>query len=505
VTAVPEAVLARVELPVSPAEPLPPEEMQQLLSWELAPLVAQAAQGPSLVQGLVGRGLLDPQELRRLQAELGADSAAGESLGQLLLQHLQATGRLSPAQAEELRQWCSRHPGPAAEEALVCRWCPAGETPAPGGSSPQELHPWLVAAAPLERVRQWQQAVSATGRQFLGLVPLAACGWAAAWSHGDKAAEALVEIALPGTTIRLHFTGGKLAQLVQEPTGPAAPAGNEAPAAAGTFSGEAGPQWRFFPLAVSPGQGSAAASVSPEEMLRGLAAWSAREFPPAQELTPLHEPVPWTPPWQRPAWVAAACVALWGLVLLGLELPLHSRLARTQQQVMALQQQVDRLEEAKERLEAQHLLLKRLEQKSAQLQEQLLTRQQTLAQVQNTFLAPRRRMPQLLDRLGRIAPPELVLESLHWDARGRLTLRGWAADPDSVQRFVSALLVHLAEYLPQVVDDRLEHRAGPAGSLSVHFTLVLQLAGKQQPATAEHPGRKTPVQESRRPPASREF
>ncbi len=525
VASVPEAVLAQVDLPVPPGgaeSPLPQtawqrllplagrnaadaapgqeaaqkhlltrEEMEQLLSWELGPLVAQASRAPTLPEALWGLGLLAEEALFAQAPEGSPGAGSAFPAGEELLQHLVATGRLEPERAEQLRQWVAGHPGPPAEEALVCRYVPWQDASARAASSAEELSqgevfPWLVTAAPAAIVDRWQQAVEATGREFLGLVPLCCCAWAAV-QEGPLAEQpsAEVELVLPGRTVRLHFQKGAL-QRVENLPGRFAEAGSfgVAPDSAGPAAespAQTPARLRFGPLALARGGHESPGELSPRQMLHGLVAWAAGTGPEAQALSPLRRPVPWVPPWQRPRWIAAACVGAWLLVLLGLELPLRARLHQARQHEAALRHQVERLEEAKEREEARLARLKRLQQKRDQLQKELQLQQQTVARVQAAFHLRRRRVPELLERLRQLVPAELVLDALHWDARDRLTLQGWATGAEVVRQFEARVLEHLSDAAPAVLDDVLEQAPGPGGVPGVRFSFVVALDLAQVP------------------------
>ena len=148
------AVSALLDLPVSPDKPRPRAQMQELVRWELEPLLVQQNDSWSVGALLEGRGFLTPEQRREVAVE--AELAAAEGgrrriarFGELAVEK----GFVTSAQVEECLRM--RDTLVVEDDELRSGW----QAQAPEGSAGEQQVPWLACGIGSEIRRRLQTAL----------------------------------------------------------------------------------------------------------------------------------------------------------------------------------------------------------------------------------------------------------------------------------------------------------------------------------------------------------
>ncbi len=188
----PGVVPALLELPVDPKKPRPPEQMEDLVRWEMEPMLMQHTTLWSVGRILVGLGYLTEEQARAvidMQQGRGRPGAAEtdfevysfKRFGDLAIE----LGYIDHRQLDEclVRQEWLKTEG----EEVACGWT------AQEAAAHAELgsHRWLACAVSRTLLQRWVSVFSRHGVKLRSLYPLAGC--AAAVLGGEDAQRLLLE------------------------------------------------------------------------------------------------------------------------------------------------------------------------------------------------------------------------------------------------------------------------------------------------------------------------
>lgn len=152
----PGLVSALLELPVEPDKPRPPQQMQELIRWEMDPFIGEYSELWSIGAILQGRGYLTPEQRGLVAAELELRHAES---GRSLVRY----GEIALSQAlinrEQLEECLAIQEKLVAQDVtLSCGWGLQQ-----WGNSEDNHYAWLTCAMPDLRRKQWFSAFSASG------------------------------------------------------------------------------------------------------------------------------------------------------------------------------------------------------------------------------------------------------------------------------------------------------------------------------------------------------
>ncbi len=172
------------ELPVNPAKPRPPAQMQELVRWEVENLLIEYTALWSVGRLLVGSGYLDESQAREIiarqqqqrrtsSAALDMNNAPQHSLkqfGDLAVEY----GYITQAQLEDClkRQEWFRVDG----EEIACGWSPQVDK---RDKAVRETWPWLACGVSRKLLDHWVEAFALGGVKLDALYPLVGCATAA--------------------------------------------------------------------------------------------------------------------------------------------------------------------------------------------------------------------------------------------------------------------------------------------------------------------------------------
>lgn len=199
----PSAMSAMVELPVSPKNPKPVDQMHELVRWEVEPLLMQHQSQWTLGFLLEHYGFISAEQANEIQetqkkqtqslgVPRGPDRPASKRFGELALEF----GYVTREQVQSLfvvQDWLRTE-----EDEVQCGWSPQGEVEdAPG------VWNWLVTACYASTLHKWQELCEDNGLQLAGLMPSTG-NILALLEQADKSSIIIESNALTTTALRLH-------------------------------------------------------------------------------------------------------------------------------------------------------------------------------------------------------------------------------------------------------------------------------------------------------------
>lgn len=201
-----------VELPVSPSSPRPPDQMLELVRWELEPLLMQHTTLWAVGRILVGLGYLtEAQAIEVLDRQQGRKNGGAESAleiysfkryGEMAIE----MGFIDHRQMEEClaRQAWLQGSG----DDIACGWSAQptlNEQVAESGH-----YPWLVCGVNQGMMLQWAAAFAANGVVLDYLYPLVGCAATAPELLTKEAGDVLLIEAHAGLVAGLRVTAGSV-------------------------------------------------------------------------------------------------------------------------------------------------------------------------------------------------------------------------------------------------------------------------------------------------------
>lgn len=173
----PGVVPALLELPVDPKKPRPVEQMEDLVRWEMEPMLMQHTTLWSVGRILVGLGYLTEEQARAVidmqqgrgkpgGAEADLEIYSFKRFGDLAIE----LGYIERKQLDEclVRQEWLKTEG----EDIACGWAAQGN---PAHEENPGSHRWLGCAVSRALMQRWVAVFSRQGVRLQGLYPLAGC------------------------------------------------------------------------------------------------------------------------------------------------------------------------------------------------------------------------------------------------------------------------------------------------------------------------------------------
>ncbi len=209
----PGALSTLVELPVAPNSKRPPEQMLELVRWELEPLLMQHTTLWSVGRILVGLGYLTEAQatevLDRQQGRKGAENAltlevySFKRYGEMAIE----MGYINHRQMEECltRQAWLQGSG----EDIACGWS-AQLAPVSAEASESGHYPWLVSGVNQGMMQQWEAAFADSGVELEHLYPLVGCAATSPELAPSEAGDVLLIEAHAGLVAGVRVSAGSV-------------------------------------------------------------------------------------------------------------------------------------------------------------------------------------------------------------------------------------------------------------------------------------------------------
>ena len=171
----PTVLSTLIELPINPKKPRPLMQMQELVKWEVEPLLMQHTTQWSVGHLLVGRGYMTEEQA---EAVMDLQQAKPNPAGGLELSDKYASRRFGEL-AEELgyirtsqlkaclagQEWLKSD-----DEDIECGWVPQGEVDDVPGT-----YSWLVSCTNKSLLQRWTKTFRTQGITLQAMYPLAGC------------------------------------------------------------------------------------------------------------------------------------------------------------------------------------------------------------------------------------------------------------------------------------------------------------------------------------------
>jgi len=503
-----QAVAGVVQLPVSPGQPRPAAQMQELVRWELESVLAQSMAGRPLGAILVGRGHLTHREATEVGRYMGqsrpvqstpsgnAINSAGLRFGDTAVEMDYAT-RAQVDECLRIQQWFQ-----AGGDQYVCGCRPLSDEPVEQG-----VWRWMAAAISREARSDWRETFDSIGLRLAGVYPVAgaAAPWNGADTQGAKAASdeavAVVEVdpdqltcthlGAAGVTRFQHRqvttrsdAAARIAELcAADVCDRVLIAGhvNEPDELTQDTAAALGTPVAMMRAEVTDAEASNAAGHGCARLLGAARSAIARDAS-AFALPAIAPTDPPPPRLRQPrAWWAAAAVLVL-LSLVGAEALLRTHLASAEQlatqrrdELRQIDDHIDETRAHNRRVTAMRETLAEQERTAGQLDQQLHF---------FTHQLDRRAawLSTLLNTLGDVTPPGVVIDRVQHERDGQLRLDGWAMSQRVPEAFAERLNERLARWGVAVRAQSVERgpgrlnlegyafemRLGPVGSGDTH-------------------------------------
>ncbi len=171
----PGVISALVELPVSPAKPRPPLQMQELVRWELEPLLMQHTTIWSVGRILVGLGYLEEAQAREILARQQGKFQGKEGEAKMEMYSLKRFGDVAIEHGyitrEQLDEALAKQAWLRMEgDDIACGWQAIAHA-----EDAQGPYPWLATGVNKGLMKQWESAFAAQRVTLESLFPVAGC------------------------------------------------------------------------------------------------------------------------------------------------------------------------------------------------------------------------------------------------------------------------------------------------------------------------------------------
>ena len=462
-----ETTTAVVDLPVSPAEVRPAEQMRELVRWEIETVLAQQLASRPLEEILVGRGYLTADQVETLTCELQHRLSCGGGLQRLRFEDLaEESGLVTRPQLEECLQLQARQQATEHED-IECGW-----SPLPSVSAGADRHAWLACAVAWHTRTDWSDRLAQHKVELQAIYPLV--GPAASLPHLDASAAAVVLHIQPGLVGVSHWEAGQLtaweildlfarrkslpeacAQAVQRANSPVYLTGRVDiwPNLTDELTALIRRPVLLLPtppeLAVHSAMSSAACHW-----------W---QLVPASTSVFITARDPAPPFYKQPA-VHTALVLLGVVgVLLLFEAGLMTKRGQMQTELDTTTQQLNLLNQSLNRLETEANQAKQLQPQLDETKSNIQRLQRQRQFVQEQLPGRHRFLMELLTSLGEAAREDVVIDEVSQVKDQEIHLRGWALSHNAAQEFLRTLTASAPRWKLSVAPSRVWEKEGRLG------------------------------------------
>jgi len=471
-----QAVAGVIELPVPANQPRPAAQMQEMVRWELEPLLAEHVAAHPLGSILVGRGAMTRQQAAEVADQVGRP-APGGTPGAPAARSVQRFGEVAVAMGYCTRQTRDESMGiqqwlQSGQDEYACGWRAIDDAPTSEGA-----HRWLGCAISREARDKWRQVLHEAGHELTGIHSLYGAATPCPLANRPQDEMRLLELD-PDHHVYVHSRGETLIALQVGYDVEAMELANrladwlaDAPGAqlllcgkhanleqvAGQLGEVLGMTVRVGQPATSQDDGGPGEATAAEARMLGAWTDAGRRRP---VLPVIRAADPGPAAYRRPAVWWAAAAALLIAAPISAELYHRHRLGDAEQRLAAVESQQQQLQQAIDQVEAHNQQVATLDDRLASLQQRLEGVGRYAAMLDEQLDHWQRRPGAVLQRLARHAPPGLVVDSVRHRAEGRLSVTGWAMAPTDAEQFAAALGQALQPWRMRLDDQRVQRRSG---------------------------------------------
>lgn len=473
-------VPALLDLPVDPAAPRPPQQMEELIRWEIEPLIGQ--QNDLWVIGAIlqGRGYLSNEQRREVAVAVELATSAGGGRGATRFGEMAIEeGFITREQLDECLLLQEKLV--VADDELICGWAPQTVSSGEDG----ERHAWFACAISATLRRNWVGAFARNKLNLKWLYPMVGATMAAI-EDGEAADHNRVLLEIhPEQLACFRIVNRNLAAMQVEPR------------VIGQINVETcidvcHDQMRpnITRLHITPEGRPLAAELSArlnrdvvtlpqsKDALAGAAAHAMGCRPghilPRIQAAQRDRNLARNPDVLRYGAVAAMVVAA-----IGVEAKLRLDALSHEQELRRIEAEYEERQEEQSKVSKFVSEVGTLEQDVKEAEDRLLTATYSLTIMENILLARARMVPGMLNGLRDAVSDEVVIDRLSEEEgrRGYFALEGWALNDTAAQLFVNKLNRVMGKWNLSVVDERITRATGRLGLSGYKVTLKLVPTG----------------------------
>jgi len=440
-----QAVAGVIALPVAPGQPRPAAQMQEMVRWELEPLLAEHVAAHPIGSIMVGRGVMSPWQVAEVAGQVGRPSAGASpgGPGAPTARSVQRFGEIAVAMGYITRQTLDACLGlqewiQLGQDQYVCGWRPIGDQPTAEGA-----YRWLGCAISREARAKWRAVFEGAGHELVAIQSPFGASAACRFANGGDADRPIVELepdhqacaqttggAITGLRVGYDVETTGLAERIVEWTGGVPSAGVLVCGGHGGLAGAAAELAERLgaPVEVgrpvgwpaegpdgeadagtrdSAGAGEAEGGAAYARMLGG---WT--DVGRGRPLLPTVRPTdPGPALYRRPiAWWAAAAALLIAAPL-ALELFHRGRIGAAERRLAEVQSQRQRIERAVDELKTRNQRIDALGERLEALRDRHSSARREVAMLDEGLQRRQRRPGALLESFARSAPSGLVVDA----------------------------------------------------------------------------------------------
>jgi hypothetical protein len=462
----PSAVSEVIELPPDTGMDQSDEAMNELIRWELDPLMAEQAANWSLGTVLLGLGMLDEEQRRSLESLTG--KAGSDRFGELAL----GIGLVEQSQVDEALAFQSglQEMG----EEIDCAW----------RLLPGESSRWLATGVSRSQKSLWVDAFLQNKIQLSALYPLVG---ASAFAFGGTRPEAVVLELYPGIVVAQRLEGALPARfarvyesedrtLIEDCCSAVQSAAEGELASVSLFPGGSLPPG-FFEEAADA-FGVPLECIEPEEFPAGSAGiWgvglqelSASEDIPFPKLSTLPRPVPI---WKRPYALEIGLVLVLVFSIVSLEASFYRGNSELVREREAAREKLTTLQIAKDAVEAEKEALVQGKGELDSLELGLASAGERLRLLKEEVPARRKLIRYFLSALSASVSPGVVIEGVFEVEEAVFEITGWSFGEKAAQQFIQELAVLMSrkgfEVRDELVSARMRSMSGSGYGISLRL------------------------------------
>ncbi len=480
----PGVIPALLELPVPPDKPRPALQMQELIKWELEPLVAEHTAVWPLEAILIGRGYLTYQQVQDLHSEL--EQQKRQKLSKVRFEDLALQRELiTRNQVDEcvLIQETLQ----SIDEDLICGWSPQ----TPTGDSESGPYPWLACAIGRTQRRQWIKLFQRHGLELDWIFPLIGCSSAALNGAATTSSNLVIDIR-PGLLGYTRISKGSINAIHMYPTQghPPSPtmldhsitAGAETlwfcgydpqlPLLSQTFSDTLDKPVHDIPSGLHGH--SMDADILPANWSACIgAAHHALNLPSGVQTVAISARDPKPPFWQRQELWGIAAIGVAILVIVFLEISLMVRLHDAQETHEQVTSQLRTVESDVGKVETRIEEISKIEETLTQRGEDLQLLNDKQVFLQDTLPRRDRFVPALLDAITSSVSMEVLIDQITEHDASDIEVTGWALTEQTAQQFAQNLGLSLGPWERTVVDFKVWDNTGRLGIQGYAWSLQI--------------------------------
>ena len=467
-----------IELPIPADEKRDPDEMQELIRWEMDPLLAEHSTLWSMSAVLYGLGYIDDSKRESLVQYAGK---SGETrYGEVAL----SMGLIDQEQVDIASQLLEKLTD--LDEDLSAAWTPIGQGMDTGTSL------WLATACSRQYKEEWVEAFASNGIELSALCPAMGMGLSGLRKHEgehllldieEKSALCQrVKDGIPQSSERVYAAGE---EITAEEINSACSAIKTDSTKKVWFTTRSKPRADFLDKlvgqigldleAIHYGEYPPIVTAIISTGLELAEAKKAFRFP-----IILIKPPP-APLYKHEFFKEAVLVALLFLGIIGSEIYFYTTTGELIATEAETREKLMVAEETRDKIDEQKLTAEELQGELNKLQEETVKAEQGLQLLQETIPARNNLISNFMENLAKSVTPYVIVESISESNDLSLSVDGWSYTEKDAQQFIQRLAISMAPHGLVLRDESVLSQRGQDGSMGYALSLTLYPQKQAEP------------------------